>query len=478
MSDSLKRKAVKGVVWSGVERFSVQGIQFIVLLIMARLLSPHEYGIIGMLTVFMALAQVIIDSGFSQALIRKQDRTELDNCSIFYFNIVVSLLLYGLFFIIAPFVAGFYKIPELTVIMRVLCLGIVINSFGIVQRAIYTIGLDFKTQAKASASAAVVSGIVGIYLAYSGYGVWALVAQQIVSLGFNVLVLWAYSSWKPKFLFSFNSIKEFFGFGSKLLVAGSLEAVFQNLYQIVIGRFFSASIIGFYTRALQFVSLPSANIGGIIQRVTYPVLCEIQDDDQRLNENIKRILNVLSFVVFPLMVFLFYYADEIIAILLGTKWMYCSVLMRLLSLSMLLYPIHALNLNILIVKGRSDLYLRVEVLKKVLTVLILVVTIPFGIEVMCYGQILNSMLALVINTYYTGKLVRIGLMKQLELLIPVAFLCAFIGFLSYYLVNMFISNSNILCVSIGALFYAFLYMGTAFSCRMEAIKDVKLVLKK
>lgn len=474
---SLRNKTVKGVVWSGVERFSVQGIQFIVLLVMARLITPHEYGVIGMLTIFIALAQVIIDSGFSQALIRKQDRTETDNCSVFYFNIIVSVLLYAIFFCIAPLVAKFYNTPELTAIMRVLCLGIIVNSFGVVQIAVYTIKIDFKTLAKASASAALISGSIGIFLAYKGFGVWALVIQQLVSLTVNVSILWICSKWRPQLLFSWNSVKDFFGFGSKLLVAGSLEAVFQNLYQVVIGKFFSASIIGFYTRALQFVSLPSSNIAGIIQRVTYPVLCEIQEDDDKLPSAFLKVFNVLAFVVFPMMMFLSFFSDDIILFLLGEKWMDSSILMRLLSISMLLYPIHALNLNMLMVKGRTDFYLKVEIIKKVLTVVMLVVTIPFGIIVMCYGQILNSLIAFFINTYYTGKLVGVGAVKQIKNMLPILIMCVAIGFASYY-TAVFLSDISVIRISIGLFMYVVIYLGMAYILKMEVLSDVWRIIKK
>ena len=269
MSDSLKSKAAKGILWSSFERFSVQGVQFFIMIIMARLLTPEDYGLIGMLTIFLAVAQSLIDSGFSQALIRKQDRTEIDNSTVFYFNIAISLFLYILFFILAPYVADFYNIPELTSIMRVVSLGVVINSLAVVQRAQYTINIDFKTQAKASFTAAVFSGCVGMALAYIGSGAWALVVQQLLNLSINTVMLWYYSRWRPLLCYSWRSFHELFAFGSKLLLSGLLDTIYRNIYPIVIGKLFSASSLGHYTRAHQFSEFPSSNITGIIKRVTY-----------------------------------------------------------------------------------------------------------------------------------------------------------------------------------------------------------------
>ena len=283
MSDSLKSKAAKGILWSSFERFSVQGVQFFIMIIMARLLTPEDYGLIGMLTIFLAVAQSLIDSGFSQALIRKQDRTEIDNSTVFYFNIAVSLSLYILFFILAPYVSDFYNIPELTSIMRVISLGVVINSLAVVQRAQYTINIDFKTQAKASFTAAIFSGCVGMALAYAGFGAWALVVQQLLNLSINTVMLWYYSRWRPLLCYSWQSFHELFAFGSKLLLSGLLDTIYRNIYPIVIGKLFSASSLGHYTRAHQFSEFPSSNITGIIKRVTYPVLCSIQNDDERLS---------------------------------------------------------------------------------------------------------------------------------------------------------------------------------------------------
>lgn len=456
MSNTLKQKAVRGVLWSTVERFSVQGVQFLIMIVMARLLTPHDYGIIGMLAIFLAVSQSLIDSGFSQALIRKRDRTEVDNCTVFYFNIVVSTLLYVILYVSAPFVADFYDTPQLCPVMRVVCLGIMFNSLAVVQRALFTINVDFKTQAKAALTASVTSGVVGVAMAYHGFGVWSLVTQQLLNLGINTGLLWLLSKWRPQFVYSWQSFHELFSFGSKLLASGLLDTIYRNIYPIVIGKLFSASSLGHYTRAHQFSEFPSSNLTGIIQRVTYPVLCEIQDDDERLSNIYRRFLKLSAFVIFPLMIGLSSVAQPFVNIILGPQWGFCGQLLQIICFSMMWYPIHSINLNLLQVKGRSDLFLRLEIIKKILGVSVLCITAPFGLVVMCYGQIFNSIVALAINTYYTGKLINVGFLRQMCDLLPTMALCLTM-FALILSVNSFLpGNMAKLCVGIvlGVAFYS------------------------
>ena len=456
MPDSLKQKAAKGVLWSTVERFSVQGVQFLIMIVMARLLTPHDYGLIGMLAIFIAVAQSLIDSGFSQALIRKQDRTEADNNTVFYFNIVVSTLLYLILYASAPFVADFYNTPQLCPVMRVVCLSIIFNSLAVVQRALLTIRIDFKTQAKAALTAAVTSGAVGITMAYHGFGVWSLVTQQLLNLGINTGLLWLLSKWRPRLMYSWQSFNELFAFGSKLLASGLLDTIYRNIYPIVIGKLFSASSLGHYTRAHQFSEFPSSNLTGIIQRVTYPVLCEIQNDDARLASIYRRFLKLSAFIIFPLMVGLSSVAKPFVNIVLGQQWSFCGQLLQILCFGMMWYPIHSVNLNLLQVKGRSDLFLKLEIIKKILGISVLCITAPFGLIVMCYGQIFNSLVALAINTYYAGKLINVGFIRQMCDLLPTIALCL-VMFALILTVNSFITGDVIkLCagIVIGVAFYA------------------------
>lgn len=456
MSDSLRSKTVKGVVWSSIERFSTQGVQFLIMIIMARLLTPKDYGLIGMLAIFLAVAQSLIDSGFSQALIRKQDRTDVDNSTVFYFNIVVSSALYLILFIAAPFVADFYNQPELTSVMRVVCLGVILNSLAVVQRALLTVRIDFKTQAKASLSAAVISGCIGIVLAYCGFGVWSLVVQQLLNLSVNTLLLWIFSKWRPIAVFSWKSFHELFAFGSKMLASGLLDTLYRNIYPIVIGKLFSASSLGHYTRAQQFSEFPSSNVTGIIQRVTYPILCGIQDETERLEAVYRKFLKLSAFIIFPLMIGMSAVACPFIDIALGKQWGFCGQLLQIICFAMMWYPIHAINLNLLQVKGRSDLFLRLEIIKKILGITVLCITAPFGLVVMCYGQIFNSIVALVINTYYTGKLINVGFIRQMKDLLP-TLLLSLTMFGAILLVDGFIEvnmHRLVIGVLVGIIVYA------------------------
>lgn len=468
---SLKSKTVKGVIWSSVERFSVQGVQFFVMLIIARLLTPNDYGLVGMLAVFLAISQTLIDSGFSQALIRKQNRSVTDNNTVFYFNIIISIILYAFLFIIAPWVADFYEEPQLVILMRVVCLVVVVNSFAVVQRAILTANINFKLQAKASFISALISGSIAVYLAINGYGVWTLVFQQLLSAFVNVLLLWWYSPWRPEFLFSWKSFREMFSFGSKLMAVGLIDTIYNNLYQIIIGKIFSATSLGFYTRAQHFSDLPSSNITGILQRVTYPVLCSIQDDDERLRENYRKLLRVSAFIVFPIMCLMAGLAHPMIKLLLGEKWDYAATLLEPICFFMMWYPIHAINLNLLQVKGRSDLFLKLEIIKKVIIVSVLILSIPFGLLFMCYSRIATTIICLVINTYYTGKLIQVGFIRQMKDLAG-SLSASLMVFISALFATT-ITNNHLLQLLLGLLVAVLTYGVIVYLFRFKEVKYLK-----
>lgn len=419
MSDNLQQKTKKGLVWSMIERFATQGVQFLFGIILARLLSPDDYGIIAMPLVFLAIAQCIIDSGFSTALIRKPELTEDDLSTAFYFNIGIGILCYAVLFFSSPLIADFYHTPILSSLLKVTALAVLFNPLCAVQQAILTRKIDFKTQAIVSLSGAVVSGIVGLYMAYNGFGVWSLVFQQVGGYVMRTILLWILGKWKPKRKWSWESFHYLWGFGSKMLGSGLLDTIYNNIYPIVIGKYFSAQDLGNYTRAQQFSSLPSSNVTGVLQRVTFPVLSSIQNEDERLARNYRKILKLSAFLIFPLMLILSAVADPLIRVLLSDKWEGCIILLQILCFSLMWYPIHAINLNLLTVKGRSDLFFRLEVFKKIIGVSIMVVTIPHGIIWMVSGGIVSSMISLIINTYYTGKLINVGYLKQMGDLLPI-----------------------------------------------------------
>ena len=453
MSSSLKKKTLKGVIWSSIDRFSTAGINFAIGIVIARFLSPKEYGLIAMLSVFIALSQSVIDSGFSNALVREQKLSEKDLSTTFYFNFVIGIIMYFILYISAPFIADFYNSLELIHITRIISLTLFIGSLSIVQQAILTKRLDFKSQTKISLLSAVVSGFIGIYMAVTKWGVWALVGQTVSSSIIRLIMFWMIVKWFPKTRFSMDSFKTLFGYGSKLLLAGILETIYRNLYVVIIGKYFQSSVLGLYSRGEQMASYPATNITGVVQRVTFPILSQIQDDDERVKQSFFRILKALSFFVFPLMIYLVIISKPLIILLLTSKWIECVPVIQILSLSFMWYPVHILNLNILQVKGRSDLYLRIEFIKKIIGLIVLVTTLPYGFLVMCWGRVLYCYLELFINMHYTNKLLNIRNLDQIKLFFPILTYSFLMWLLIFPLTN-FIKNdllsiivTTVLCVS-------------------------------
>ena len=476
MTDSLKRETAKGFIWSAIERFSVQGLQFLLGLILARLLLPTDYGLVGMLAIFLAISQSFIDSGFSSAFIQKKDRTEEDFSTTFFFNIGVGLFFYLLLFLCAPLIANFYKTPELILLTKVIGINVFITSLAVVQRAKFTIRLDFKTQAKASLVSVLIGGCMGIAMAYKGFGVWAIVIQSILQNGINTLLLWVLSKWIPMAVFSKKSFKSLFSFGSKLLGAGLLDTFFRNIYLLVIGKLFNAAELGFYTRAEQFQKMPSENITGIIQRVTFPVLSSIQDDDEKLLKAYRSFIRISVFIVFPLMIGLALVAGPLIFLLLTEKWMPVVPLLQLLCVAGMLYPVHAINLNILNVKGRSDLFLRLEVIKKSVFTVILLITIPIGIKALVIGQIFISFIGFFINTYYSGKIINYGAWKQFKDMLPTTIITLIMA-LTIWLAVIPFDNAAVKLL-VGVVTGAVSYILCAIIGNLKELNEIISVFKK
>ena len=475
-TESLKQKTTKGLLWSSVERFSNQGVQFVFSIILARLLSPSDFGIIAMITIFFAIAQSFVDSGFSNALVRKTDRREEDFSTCFFFNIGVGIMAYIVLFLIAPLVASFYNQPILSPIIRITGLGVVLNSLCVVQQALFTIKIDFKSQAKVTLSATIMSGIVGVVLAYQGYGVWALVWQGVVLSLVRMGLLWLMSKWRPTTGFSKSSFNYLFGYGSKLLASGLLDTIYNNIYPIVIGKFYTPVQLGNYSRALSFAQLPSSNITSILQRVTFPVLSTIQDDIPRLQANYRRFLKLSAFIVFPLMTGLAAVAFPMIRIILTPKWEGCSLYLQIICFALMWYPIHAINLNLLQVKGRSDLFLRLEIIKKIVGVCIMCITIPLGITAMCVGMVASSLISLFINTYYTGKLINIGYLKQMKDVFPILIVSLIMGIVVYITILFFTSDFTKLII--GIPLGMFIYIVGTYLLAHEELSELVKIIKK
>lgn len=475
-NDNLKNKTKKGFFWSTIERFSSQGIQFVFAILIARILTPEDYGIVAMPLIFLALAQVFIDSGFSNALVRKPDLREEDLSTAFYFNIMVGIVCYGVLFFASPWIADFYQTPILANLLKFTALSTLFNPLCAVQQAVLTKEIDFKSQAKVTVSAAIISGIVGLYLASTGFGVWALVFQQVSSSLIRTVALWIVSKWRPKTGWSRESFRYLWGYGSKIMGVGILDTVFNNIYPLVIGKFYTAKDLGDYTRAQQFVDLPINNVTGILQRVSFPVLSSIQNQDERLRANYLRMLRTTAFIMFPLMLGIAVLAKPLVLVFLGEKWLGCVLLLQILCVAKIWTPINAVNLNLLQVKGRSDIFLRLELIKKAIIVLTMIVTIPRGIVWMVSGTVFTTFIAFIINTLATKRLANVDLLMQVKEFIPTLAITLIMASI-VYIFNCLVNNIYVQLFggfAIGVTTYAF----CAFSFKLKALTDVLQFIKK
>lgn len=472
---SLKDKTVKGVIWSAVDRFSAQGIQFVFSILIARLLLPEDYGVIAMLGIFMAVSQTFIDSGFGTALIRKIDRTETDFSTVFYFNIAVASVFYVILFFCAPAIANFYDTPLLEPVTKVVALNLIINSLSGIHNAKLSIAIDFKSRAKISIITTLLTGAVGLWMAYAGYGVWALVVQNLFSSVLRTVMLWVIVKWYPKLIFSWKSFKELFSFGSKLLASALLDTLYNNIYTLVIGKMFSSSTLGVYAKANSLAQFPSSNITNVLQGVTFPVLSTIQNEDDRLADAYKRFLKITAFVVFPLMIGLASVADPFIRLVLTDKWKGAIYLLQIMCFWMMWYPIHAINLNILQVKGRSDYFLKLEIIKKIQGVIVLCVTVPMGIVAMCYGSLISSIISLVWNTHYTKKLIGYGFFAQMKDLLPIIAHALVMGLIVAIVVHFM--PTLWLKLIVGVLAGMVYYIAGAYIMKFPEMNELLTILK-
>lgn len=459
MSESLKNITVKGVGWSFIDNLASSGVTFLVGLVLARLLTPEEYGIMAMITIFIAISNSIIDSGFSNALIRKVHVERVDYNTVFYFNFVISLILYVLLFILAPYISLFFNEPILVEIIRVIALILIINALSIIPRTIFVKNINFKVQTKVSLISSILSGIIGIGMALMGLGVWSLVGQQLSRQILNTFYLWFYCKWRPVREFSVNSFKELFGFGSKLLLSGLLDTIYKNVYYIIIGRFYSSAQLGQYTRAEQFNTIFSSNLTSIVQRVSYPVLSSIQNEPERLREAYRKIIKSTMLVTFACMLGLAAISKSLIIILIGDKWLPAAAFLQIISFSGMLYPLHAINLNMLQVKGRSDLFLRLEIIKKIIAIAPIIIGVFYGIEYMLLGGVIITFIAYFLNSYYSATLMQYSTMEQIKDILPLFCISFCVAVVMWSISLLSLSDFIILPVQIlsGLLMAFFIY---------------------
>ena len=433
MGDNLKNKAVRGVGWSATDALLVQGINFIVGLVLANKLGPHEYGLIGYVTIFIALFNCIVNSGFSNALIRKRDVKEIDFSTTFTINMVMCLIMSAILFLSAPLISRFFDEPELIPVTRVMSVIVIINAFSIVQRTVLNKRIDFKTQTKISFTANITSGVIGISMAYMNYGVWALVGQQITAQFLNSLLLWIFVRYFPGLKFSKESFRELFNFGWKLMASSIIDTVWKEVYQVVIGKTYHTDALGQYTRGKQFAELLSTNLTTVVQRVSYPTLSAIQDNQERLKNAYKTIIKVTMLVSFVLLFGLAAIAKPLIFVLIGEKWAYAASLLPIICFNFVLYPLSAINLNMLQVEGRSDLFLKLEIIKKCIAVIPILMGIFISIEAMLWGNVVTGIIAYYLNSTYSGRFIGYSMKEQVMDILPSFLLASVMAAIVYTL---------------------------------------------
>ena len=413
MSESFRQKATSGLIWSAIERFGQQAVVFVVQIVLARLLAPEQFGLIAMVAVFMTLSSIIADAGFSRALVQRKEVGNKEISTVFYFNLGISCMMTLLLCLAAPYIAAFYEFEELTLILRVLSIRLVIGAFGAVQGAILSRQLLFKKIFWVTLPSTLISGIIAIFLAQNGFGVWALVGQSLIQSVLLSSAFWFSSDWRPTRVFDTQCLKEMFPYGSRLALSTLIDRGFENIYILVIGKVFSAGDLGYFQRARSLQRLPVENIQGILGRVTFPLFSKIQDDIPRMKRGMRKALQLSTLIVFPGMALLSATAEPLIITLIGVKWLPAVPYLKWLCLVGALFPVHALNVNVLLAIGRSDLMLRMSIVKKALVVLNVAITAPFGIQAMVYGIVVSSVIALGINTYYTKKFIGYSFFEQL-----------------------------------------------------------------
>ncbi|MCB2295341.1 MOP flippase family protein [Clostridium algoriphilum] len=475
--NSLKKKTISGLFWSFLDLIANQGLQFIIQIILARLLIPKDFGVIGMISIFIALSATLIDSGFSQALIRNKEAKEEDYSTVFNFNLVISIMLYIILYLSADSISIYFNEPRLISILRILSLVIIINSFSIVQRVILTKDIDFKTQANINVISSVISGTVAIICAYNGLGVWSLVIRILTMQLMQAVLLWFKNKWKPKLIFDAGSFKNMFGFGWKLLASGVINTVYTNLYYIIIGKIFAASELGYYTNAQKLNDAVSQTITMSVQRVSYPVLSKLQDDKDRLKQAYRKIIKTVVFINFPLMLGLAAVAKPLIIVLFGYKWSGSVIYFQFLCFAGMMFPLHAINLDILQVKGRSDLFLRLEILKKaVFTVLIIAAIISkSGIMGLIGALVLNSYISYFLNSYYSAELIDYSTKHQLVDILP-AFIVSIIMGIVVYASNVFMPNIDIIKLIFETLLGLITYIVISKVINAEGLHEIYKLL--
>ena len=455
----LRKKTLLGVVWAYAQQFSGQIVNFVISIILARLLMPSEFGLIGMIAIVLGIGDTLKDAGMSESLIRTSKPDDVDYSSVFYINILLSVFIYSVIFVAAPLLSEFYGVSTLTKMTRVLSLGIIIGALSSVQRTKLTKEMNFKTQFFVDVPSFIISGIVGVVMAYKDYGVWSLVAMQLTRNSLSTLQLWFYSKWIPKLTFSTKRLKHHFNYGYKLTISRLLEVLYKNMYNILIGKNFTAADLGYYSRSLSTTNLVVQNITGAIDKVTFPLFSEIHYDNNRLKKVYCMVMQQVLFWIAPILIGAAVFGVPLFRLVFTEKWLPAVPMFQILCVVGIMYPIHSYNLSILNVKGRSDLFLKLEVIKKVIAVTFVFVVLPYGVFALLYFQVFFSIFAFFINSYFSGMLIGYRVFEQLKDIIPILIISISMGLLCLIVDEQLLKESFsdlariLIGFSVGVLYY-------------------------
>ncbi len=475
--NDLKQSIVTGMIWKLLERGGVQGVQFIVQIILARLLLPSDYGILALVVIFITIANVFVQSGLSTSLIQKKIVDEIDLSSVFFVSLVIATFLYFVLYVTAPMIAVFYEKVSLVPVLRVLAITLFPGAFNSIQNSIISRNMQFRRLFYSSIGAGIFSGVVGVSMAYMGYGIWALVAQQLCNSLVITIILWFSVPWRPIMKFSLAKIKILFSFGWKLLLSSLIETIYRELRSLIIGKIYSPEILGYYNRGQQFPQLIVNNISGSIQSVMLPALSTQQEYTYRVKNMVRRSIVVSSFIVFPLMVGLAVVAEPLVIVILTEKWLPTVPFLQILCASFALWPIHTANLQAINAMGRSDIFLKLEIVKKIVGLSILAISLPFGIYALALGEVLSGIASSFINAYPNKKLLNYGYGEQIKDILPSLFISLIMGAVVYTLLFLHFSAlvTMVLQIFIGILVYIILATVFKLECYRYLV-DTLLVL--
>jgi len=411
---SLRKQTLLGIFWTFTDTFVLRGMSFIASVILARLLGPTEFGLVGMISVFVAIGNSLVDSGLSASIIRTKEANDEDFSTVFYLNLLLSVLVYGLLFISAPYIAAFFNQDILIPIVRIYCISFIISAFSSIQMAILNKEMKFKKIMQCRVPGTIIGVIVGVAMGYLNYGVWSLVWMFLTIQIVNSVMLWLFSVWKPSLTFSKEKLKYHFGFGYKLMLSGLIDTIYKNIYKVIIGKFFSVQSLGYYERAESFNSQPVTILTTIISKVSYPLLSKIQDQKERIGTVYRQLIQFSFFIIAPMMLAAAALAKPLFLLVLGDQWLPAVPFFQILCLSGMFFPIHAFNINVLKVYGRSDLFLKLELIKKAVITISIIIGFQFGIYGLVWSSVLNSVISLLINTHYSSRMIHYTTMQQLE----------------------------------------------------------------